>query len=61
MVMAVGISVEFCVHIAHSFITTRGTRNRRVAFALVNVGASVFKGPLNDLLFYYFLFALNVE
>jgi len=44
MVMAIGISVEFCVHLAHSFITAQGTREQRVTFALANVGASIFKG-----------------
>jgi Niemann-Pick C1 protein len=37
MVMAIGISVEFCVHIAYAFETTPGTRNQRVKYALTEV------------------------
>jgi len=44
LVMAIGISVEFCVHIAHSFLLANGTRNERAHFALVNIGSAVFKG-----------------
>jgi Niemann-Pick C1 protein len=44
--MAIGISVEFCVHIAHAFMTNGGGRNRteRAHLALVEMGSSVFKG-----------------
>lgn len=48
MVMAVGISVEFCVHISHAFMVAEGNRNERVRFALANVGSSVFKGALQS-------------
>jgi len=46
LVMAVGISIEFCVHIAHDFITASGTRDERVAHSLTYMGSSVFKGIL---------------
>jgi len=46
LVMCVGISIEFCVHIAHYFITTTGTRHERVSNALTYMGSSVFKGIL---------------
>jgi Niemann-Pick C1 protein len=43
--MAIGISVEFCVHIAHSFMTNDGhNRQERAHRALVEMGSSVFKG-----------------
>eukprot|EP01125_Pyxidicula_operculata_P016756 TRINITY_DN5794_c0_g4_i1.p1 TRINITY_DN5794_c0_g4~~TRINITY_DN5794_c0_g4_i1.p1 ORF type:complete len:264 (-),score=28.72 TRINITY_DN5794_c0_g4_i1:56-847(-) len=44
LVMAIGISVEFCVHIAHKFMITEGTRDVRVKTAMVTIGSSVFKG-----------------
>jgi Niemann-Pick C1 protein len=45
LVMAIGISVEFCVHIAHSFMTNGGhNRQERAHLALVDMGSSVFKG-----------------
>ncbi|KAF2904777.1 hypothetical protein ILUMI_01402 [Ignelater luminosus] len=45
LVMAIGISVEFCGHIVHSFIHSRkkGSVNR-AADALANMGSSVLSG-----------------
>ena len=42
MVMAIGISVEFCVHIAYVFDSTPGTRHERVKTALVEVCSDIF-------------------
>ncbi|WCJ44712.1 NPC intracellular cholesterol transporter 1 [Euphorbia peplus] len=44
LVMAVGIGVEFCVHITHAFSVSSGDRNQRVKEALGTMGASVFSG-----------------
>ncbi|GMH37538.1 hypothetical protein BSKO_05411 [Bryopsis sp. KO-2023] len=44
LTMGVGISMEFCVHVAHSFMTLRGSRGARVAGALEGVGAAVISG-----------------
>ncbi|XP_066999010.2 NPC intracellular cholesterol transporter 1 [Anabrus simplex] len=45
LVMAVGISVEFCSHLVHSFaVSVEETRVMRVTDALVNMGSSVFSG-----------------
>ena len=41
LVMALGISVEFCSHLTRAFTITAGTRQSRATFALVDVGASV--------------------
>jgi len=43
-VMAIGISVEFCIHIAVAFLRSYGSRDHRVGAALVNVGSSVISG-----------------
>lgn len=45
LVMAVGISVEFCSHLVHSFsVSVEETRVRRSADALTKMGSSVFSG-----------------
>jgi len=44
LVMAIGISVEFCIHITVAFMAARGTQDERVTLALTNVGSSVFSG-----------------
>ena len=44
LVMAVGIAVEFCVHITHAFSVSSGDRNQRMKEALGTMGASVFSG-----------------
>ncbi|KAG8369281.1 hypothetical protein BUALT_Bualt15G0135100 [Buddleja alternifolia] len=44
LVMAVGIAVEFCVHLTHAFVVSSGDRNQRMQEALTTMGASVFSG-----------------
>jgi Niemann-Pick C1 protein len=44
LVMSVGIAVEFCVHMTHSFTVTSGDKDQRVKEALGTMGASVFSG-----------------
>eukprot|EP01091_Cochliopodium_minus_P015138 TRINITY_DN5297_c0_g2_i1.p1 TRINITY_DN5297_c0_g2~~TRINITY_DN5297_c0_g2_i1.p1 ORF type:complete len:739 (-),score=199.31 TRINITY_DN5297_c0_g2_i1:58-2274(-) len=44
MVMAIGISVEFCVHITHSFCKLEGTRSERAMRALIETGSSILSG-----------------
>jgi Niemann-Pick C1 protein len=44
LVMSVGMSVEFCVHICHSFLMHNGTRQHRARLALVEVGSPVLQG-----------------
>jgi Niemann-Pick C1 protein len=44
MAMCIGISVEFCSHIAVAFDKARGTRQERAFKALVEMGPSVFSG-----------------
>jgi Niemann-Pick C1 protein len=43
-VMGIGISMEFCIHIAVGFMRAPGTRQMRTASALINVGSSVISG-----------------
>jgi Niemann-Pick C1 protein len=44
IVMSIGISVEFCVHIARAFTMANGTRAERARKAIAQTGASVFAG-----------------
>jgi Niemann-Pick C1 protein len=44
MAMAVGISIEFCSHIAFAFDKAEGTKNERAFKALIDMGPSVFSG-----------------
>lgn len=44
IVMAIGISVEFCIHIAVAFTRAKGTREDRARYALISVGSSVISG-----------------
>jgi len=45
LVMTIGISVEFCSHIARAFaVSTERTRIRRAHDAIVHMGSSVFSG-----------------
>ena len=44
LVMAVGIYIEFCVHIAARFAAVEGTRSERAHAALVEMGSSVLSG-----------------
>ncbi|XP_030752069.1 NPC intracellular cholesterol transporter 1 isoform X3 [Sitophilus oryzae] len=45
LVMAVGISVEFCSHLVHSFsVSVKPTRVERAADALTKMGSSIFSG-----------------
>ncbi|KAF4517183.1 hypothetical protein B566_EDAN005615 [Ephemera danica] len=45
LVMALGISVEFCSHLVHSFsVSMCETRVQRASDSLINMGSSVFSG-----------------
>ncbi|RUS26479.1 patched family-domain-containing protein [Jimgerdemannia flammicorona] len=44
LVICVGISVEFCCHIARGFVVGTGSREERAFKSLVDVGSSVFSG-----------------
>jgi len=44
LTMGVGIAVEFCVHIAHAFVSLPGKRGIRMVGSLESVGAAVISG-----------------
>ncbi|KAL7712334.1 Niemann-Pick C1 protein [Entamoeba marina] len=45
LVMSVGITIEFCVHIAHAFLSSpKKTMNEKMRDAVMNMGNNVFVG-----------------
>jgi Niemann-Pick C1 protein len=53
MIMSVGLSVDYCVHIAHAFVHARGadkSADARLKTALMGLGPAVLKGGFTTLL-----------
>lgn len=50
LVVTVGLSIEFCAHIARDFMLADGNRGMRVAHALKSVGFAVFNGGVTTFL-----------
>lgn len=50
LVIAVGLSVDYSAHIAHSFMTKSGTRPERVVATLGDVGSAVMNGGISTFL-----------
>jgi Niemann-Pick C1 protein len=48
--MAIGLSVDYAVHLGYSFLKCTGTRQERAIKAVVNIGPPVFYGGLSTLL-----------
>jgi Niemann-Pick C1 protein len=48
--MAIGLSVDYAVHLGYSFLKFTGTRHERAVKAVVNTGPPVFCGALSTLL-----------
>lgn len=46
-VIALGLSVDYSVHIAHAFLTSSGTPDERMSKALTEVGPPVLHGALS--------------
>jgi Niemann-Pick C1 protein len=44
LLIAIGISVEFCAHITHAFTMRTGRRSERTSKALIAIGPSIFSG-----------------
>nr|CAI5850030.1 unnamed protein product [Callosobruchus analis] len=65
LVMAIGISVEFCSHLVHSFSTSvKPSRLERAADALTRMGSSVFSGitltKFGGIIVFYFRMYLGI-
>lgn len=44
VVQAIGIGVEFCIHLTVCFLKATGTRHQRISYALEHVGSSIVSG-----------------
>lgn len=51
LIVSVGLSVEFCAHIARDFMLTPGERSHRACKALKHMGMAVFNGGVTTILF----------
>ncbi|GMH39728.1 hypothetical protein BSKO_07626 [Bryopsis sp. KO-2023] len=47
LVISLGLSVDYAVHIAHAFLASTGTANERMIKALVQLGPAVFHGAMS--------------
>ena len=50
LVLAIGLSVDYSVHLAHAFAAAQGTRQERVEKALIDVGPAVLHGATSTFL-----------
>jgi len=50
IVLATGLSVDYSVHLAHSFIIAKGEREERVCSALVTLGPAILNGGVTTAL-----------
>ncbi|KAK7077774.1 Patched domain-containing protein 3 [Halocaridina rubra] len=55
LVLAIGLSVDYAVHIAHTFMTVTGTRSDRTKVAVGIIGPAVFNGGLSTFLSFLLL------
>jgi hypothetical protein len=44
MILTIGLSVDYSLHIAHGFLTSSGSKRQRAASTLEGLGVSVFNG-----------------
>ena len=49
-IMAIGLSVDYAAHIAHSFIVSKGTRTQRATNAFISISPAVIHGGLSTFL-----------
>lgn len=47
LVISLGLSVDYAVHIAHAFLAMSGTPNERMVKALAEIGPAVFHGAMS--------------
>ncbi|CAM9219494.1 unnamed protein product [Ectocarpus sp. 6 AP-2014] len=50
LVLAVGLSVDYAAHVAHSFMVKTGTRDERTVQALADIGVAVIHGGVSTFL-----------
>ena len=55
LVISIGLCVDFSAHIAHGFLSRRGSREQRVTRTLTKIGPAVLNGGLSTLLAFILL------
>ena len=55
LVIAIGLCVDYSVHITHRFLHEKGSRNDRVVSTLENIGPAVFNGGFSTFLAFILL------
>ena len=55
LVIAIGLCVDYSVHITHRFLSEQGTRDERVVSTLQNIGPAVFNGGFSTFLAFILL------
>jgi len=50
IVLAIGLCVDYSVHIGHAFLIAKGTRHEKAIEAIANIGPAVFNGGLTTFL-----------
>ena len=55
MIIGIGLSVDYSVHIAHSYSTSNGTRDERTKNSFVSIGPAILQGGMTTFLAIIFL------
>ena len=55
VIIAIGLCVDYSVHICHSFLTVSGSRRERAAAAMTEMGPAVLNGGLSTLIAFILL------
>ena len=55
VIIAIGLCVDYSVHICHAFLTVSGSRAERAAAAMVDMGPAVLNGGLSTLIAFILL------
>ena len=55
VIIAIGLCVDYSVHICHAFLTVSGTRKERAAAAMVDMGPAVLNGGVSTLIAFILL------
>jgi multidrug efflux pump subunit AcrB len=55
LVMSIGFCSDFCVHIVHAFLTSKGSRKERAQQALTNMGMPILCASLSSIIGVMFL------
>merc|ERR1712228_67330 len=50
IVLAIGLCVDYSVHIGHAYLVTKGTREEKAGQAVSTIGPAVFNGGLTTFL-----------